>query len=150
MTFPNAEVIGFTGTRKGMTDLQKEAVTRVLAYLRPKRVLHGGCVGADADFHETVRATLPDTTIHIYPSNLPSMRAKVQGDWEAAPMAPLKRNHEIVLRVPVLVVCPAEYHEVRRSGTWATVRDAAGMGRLIVMAAPDGSTTIGGEPWNTT
>ncbi len=46
--------VGFTGTRKGMTEFQKTEVRRLLTeYMhgRDMEAHHGDCIGADTDFH---------------------------------------------------------------------------------------------------
>lgn len=44
-------VIGFTGTRHGMTNAQRDTVLKLLSEkLTPSSAVHGDCVGADADF----------------------------------------------------------------------------------------------------
>ena len=47
-------VIGFTGTRNGMSEKQTERVREILSICREELrylcVMHGDCVGADADF----------------------------------------------------------------------------------------------------
>jgi uncharacterized protein YyaL (SSP411 family) len=49
-------VVGFTGTREGMTDAQQASVLRLLLELDPHGIHHGDSVGADAQSHD-----LPDS-----------------------------------------------------------------------------------------
>ena len=43
-------VLGFTGTRNGMTAQQKNTVTEIVKMKNPIFVVHGDCEGADTDF----------------------------------------------------------------------------------------------------
>lgn len=113
-------VVGFTGTREGMTPAQKSVVAETLTYAWaqlegwvPDEVHHGGCEGADWDFHEIVRAYLPQTRIVVHPSTMPATYpAAIRQDlthrtlaeaWVFygaalvhAPAAPLVRNTRMV------------------------------------------------------
>ena len=42
-------MIGFTGTRKGMTERQKTSLNYLLASLSDCQFVHGGCHGADME-----------------------------------------------------------------------------------------------------
>ena len=45
--------IGFTGTRKGLRIDQIESIIKVFDLYTDITVIHGDCVGADTDFHNT-------------------------------------------------------------------------------------------------
>ena len=70
--------IGFTGTRRGMTQRQIERVTELIAKHEPKVVRHGDCIGADAQFHEICLASVWCDII-IHPPSNPSARAYCEG-----------------------------------------------------------------------
>jgi predicted Rossmann fold nucleotide-binding protein DprA/Smf involved in DNA uptake len=53
-------------------------------------------------------------------------------------MGNLDRNHDIVGACDVLIAAPRQPKEIRRSGTWATVRYADQFGRVIALVVPDG------------
>jgi hypothetical protein len=71
--------IGFTGTRKGMSDEQELTLMRLLAKFRkPCRLHHGMCVGADAEAHAICR----DMDIQLEghpPSNTIMMAKNLEG-----------------------------------------------------------------------
>jgi hypothetical protein len=47
--------IGFTGTRKGMSQHQKEQFVLKMFELDPSEFRHGDCEGADAEAHDIIR-----------------------------------------------------------------------------------------------
>jgi hypothetical protein len=156
-------ILGFTGTRKGLSAAQRAALPSVLATL-PERVLHGGCVGADRDFHyfivSTVKALSPyqlddrgivlpkACLIEIFPAYMDQFRWAEHAFKEDIPLValirpsngnPFARNRIIAARCDALLACPAEATEQLRSGTWSTVRYARKAGKLITIIAPDGT-----------
>ena len=125
--------IGFTGTQKGMTEGQKNALRKRLRELGAICVVHGGCIGADND------ADIIAAELGLFRWVLPSENAEKSAVNEirerrpefvrvfpAAP--PLVRNREIVKLAERLLAAPSGPVERLRSGTWATVR--AGRKRL--------------------
>jgi hypothetical protein len=139
--------IGFTGTRLGMTDEQKEAVHDLLQQWKKKSTiglegLHGDCIGADADFHQICR----DLAITVY---------KVPSNWERTtahtdapllegfePTRPYARNRILVDAATKLIGCPFNYKYTERSGTWYTMTYAANKGKSVITVFPDGSTQL--------
>lgn len=132
-------ILGFTGTRRGMTPAQRDALARCVAAL-PARAVHGGAVGADEEFNGfLIQAGMRPENIDVYPASVG--RWLLWSDvgcttYSVAP--PLVRNRIIVRRCDYLVAAPATADEVVRSGTWATVRRARKVGRPIVILLPDG------------
>jgi hypothetical protein len=133
--------IGFTGTRRGMTDGQKRRVRDLLMHharrvdrLRNLCVHHGDCKGADADFHNIASSLRLHRTIHP-PAN-DRLRAFCAGDVCLEPLPYRKRNTNILLACDLLVATPAQAHEINYSGTWATIREARRMGRAIIILEP--------------
>jgi hypothetical protein len=128
-------IVGFTGTRHGMTAAQFWVVCEVLSGLLPiAEVHHGDCVGADADFHRAAACL----TVHAHPPTDERLRAFCDADvvHEARPY--LARDADIVAASTVLIACPGERQEQRRSGTWATVRMARKAGKPVVLIYSDG------------
>lgn len=122
------KAIGFTGTRRGMTDAQKESVILLLlgAVGHGATAFHHGCaVGADTE------AAAIAEGLGLLPVEHPA------GDQ------PLKRNREIVAASEYLVAAPSQPREVLRSGSWATVRYAREAGIPIAVVRPDGTVVAG-------
>jgi hypothetical protein len=114
--------MGFTGTHKGMTEIQRNSFIRLVNELQPSSFHHGDCVGSDAEAHDMVRRFLKDCQIHIWPPADPKARAYKRPDHMELELPYLTRDKAIAYAGDVLVATPGEEHEILRSGTWATVR----------------------------
>ena len=145
--------IGFTGTRKGITEFQGEMLEQMLtgfidSVRQPINVIHGGAEGADRSFHRIICTgggyglaegdSFDVEQVDIIPSTVPDTDGSSSYDmWELAVFLgmrdvecilhdakpPLVRNKDIVNASDVMLCCPSG-EEVRRSGTWATIRYA--------------------------
>lgn len=130
--------VGFTGTQKGMTLPQAEAVRNLLGELGATRTFHGGCIGADTQFHNL------SLQFGIKPIIFPSNIRNTQGDWVGAkevysPLPPLQRNRIIVDHSDILLATPKANKEEIRSGTWATIRYARGIRKPVIIIYPEGN-----------
>jgi len=141
-------VVGFTGTREGMTPAQKETVRKILLGVTGGFwAVHGDCVGADAEFHSiclAMREQVSSAGPHCYgitirPGTGETLRAFCTGDITHPPRHPLDRNEDIVKECYVLIAAPKEWPEVQKSGTWATVRRARKLWRAHVIVLPNGN-----------
>ncbi len=126
--------IGFTGTRNGMSKKQKEEVTNLIQDYLDKQtnitIIHGDCVGADADFHEICSNLSSTIIIKIYPGKgNTDLRAYCKSDDIDEPKPYLQRNRDIVDNCDILFACPISKEEHVRSGTWYTIRYARKVGR---------------------
>jgi hypothetical protein len=134
--------IGFTGTRHGMTVKQKltlEELLRTIDHDDPNaRAAHGDCVGADAEFHTIVKKVF-GFPIEVFPPDIEDMQAKCEGDVHHPPKAYLKRDRDIVDWATYMIATPHQEKEVRRSGTWATIRYARKKNKPIHIIKPDGT-----------
>jgi Pyruvate/2-oxoacid:ferredoxin oxidoreductase gamma subunit len=147
-------IVGFTGTRKGMTDEQKAAVANLLSLLHPTEVHHGDCKGADADFNNLVRKKwlsgqfLARIVAHpgMNSKGLSPSRAYCDVDVECMTFPYLSRDMDIVLVCDELIATPAEFKEQRRGGTWATIRMARRSGKPIRIVYPDGNVKRENQP----
>jgi len=137
--------IGFTGTKRGMTEAQKESVRYILdTKIKEKgedEVIigrHGCCVGADNDFHNILRE-FPNVKIEGHPGTTGEYRAWCECDvlHEVKPF--LERNHTIVDQSNLMIATPGEMNEVLRSGTWATIRYSRKMNKELFQVFPDGT-----------
>jgi hypothetical protein len=128
--------VGFTGTQRGMTELQMAALRAVLRQFEPGEFHHGDCIGADDEAAQV--AALLEYTVHRHPPTDPSKRAYAPYDveWPAKPY--LVRNQEIVDASEVLIAAPKSKTEEVRSGTWATIRYARKLGRDLYIIWPNG------------
>lgn len=117
--------VGFTGTRKGMSDHQKRIFeTILLAMIVDGNTIdfhHGDCMGADADAHKIAKSL--GCEIFIHPPIAQSMRAFCEGIY-LAPLEYLERDRHIVDSCDILIAAPKSDKEERRSGTWYTIRYA--------------------------
>jgi hypothetical protein len=139
-------VLGFTGTRQGMTAAQKRVVAEVVhaLVLEHRRTpllsaLHGDCVGADADFDAICRAA--GLWIDCRPSTWGSTRANTNANAIAVPMRPMARNRLIVADATQMIACPPNFEEIKSgSGTWATTRFTRQAEKPLLIVFPDGTT----------
>jgi len=120
--------IGFSGTRRGMSNHQIRTLTEWMEANADivAEFHHGMCVGADTEAHGIVRAMLSDVEIHGHPGFEPThpMVAKElidEVDVLHGQDKPMDRNRVIADTVDMMLFAP-DYPETRRSGTWATFR----------------------------
>lgn len=138
--------IGFTGTRKGMTAYQKDVLDKMFwVWSRNEpheiRFHHGGCVGAD--YHAHMIAKQYGMTIVIHPPTNDKHQAMgAVADELRDPKPYLDRNHDIVDESDFLIACPKSEVEIRRSGTWATVRYARRSGKRLMLIPPEGGNSL--------
>ena len=137
--------IGFTGTRHGMTIPQHEALVKIFLSnykLRDEVVLHHGmCIGADLEAHRL--AKIFDFGCVGHPPTDTSLMAEISDlNKRLPPKYYLDRNQDIVNDTSTLIATPKEFEEVRRSGTWATIRYGARQKKHVVVINPAGYTSI--------
>lgn len=114
--------VGFTGTRAGMSAIQKQQLATVLRWLNEGDAVaftelhHGMAVGADMEA-ETIAKANGWYVVKRHPAS----------------GKPLARNRQIVAACDVLIAAPRTDQEELRSGTWATVRYARQAGKPVVM-----------------
>ena len=134
--------IGFTGTRKGMTPDQLIRFVETIGAIEKKSEIvefhHGGCIGADNDAHillkpmRTIAIVVHPPIDKTYTFNYFSGASKILPEKEY-----LDRNHDIVDACQILIACPKEKKEVKRSGTWATIRYARRIGKPVFVIEPE-------------
>lgn len=137
--------VGFTGTRKGMSQLQHGMFTALVQSFIPMGVTEfhmGDCVGSDVTAATAVVWVMqanPEVAVRIivHPPDKGIMRAHFQGASEVREPKPyLARNHDIVDETDLLIATPSGWFEERRSGTWATIRYAQKNNRPVVLLPP--------------
>lgn len=119
--------IGFTGTRNGMTDLQKKAVKKFITSEKFNELHHGDCIGSDKDIHDMIVEYREEESKKIkiigHPPKYNKYQANCKCDILLAKNDYLSRNHNIVDYTDILIATP-DCKERLHSGTWSTVRYA--------------------------
>ena len=133
--------LGFTGTQRGQTQRQRATVRGLFTELKVTELHHGDCIGSDAQ--ADLDAKRVGANIVIHPPSDDKKRAFCDYSLPVVSREPksyLERNRDIVDEgIDGLIATPKEASEVRRSGTWATVRYARSVGRRIWIVFPDGT-----------
>lgn len=153
-------VLGFTGTKRGQTVEQQATVQRLLrvalaaAKLSQRRVwvLHGDCVGADAQTHTMAKAL--GCLVGLFPPTNPRYRAFCEGaDYVHEPLEYLERDRIIGQQCLGLIGTPKETMEQIRSGTWYTIRYTSKLRhptelrfKRVNVVQPDGTVKIRQKP----
>jgi hypothetical protein len=123
--------IGFTGSRDGMSQTQKEQFVIKLFELGPTEFHHGDCEGADAQAHDIVREFFPHVKITVHPPISNYLRAFKKGDTMMPLDDYIPRDERIVDSTDYLISAPkVTDHEERRSGSWYTIRYARRKNKL--------------------
>lgn len=133
--------VGFSGTRRGMSDMQKKSVAHLVEMYSPGVFHHGSCMGADTEFHALADRALNMIVVHP-PSNERTMiRSRVTFakilTLEAKPY--LDRDRDIVDASDIMIVAPLSFEEQLRSGSWTSLRYAKKTRRPIFHIEPDGA-----------
>ena len=129
--------LGFTGTEKGMSLEQLWKFYYAVEYLMPDEMHHGDCIGADSDAAHICFLLKVKTISH--PPIDDKARAFTLSNIVLPPKGYLIRNREIVDSCDMLIATPKEMREQKRSGTWATIRYAKQINRIILIIFPNGS-----------
>jgi hypothetical protein len=130
-------MIGFTGTRNGLSARQRVALKLELAHTTDDSFMHGDCVGADAEAHQIAKDQ--GKKVYIRPSHKGIYRADCQDYEHRYAMASyLKLNRAIVKDCDLLLACPGEKQEQQRGGTWYTIRQAKNARVPVIIIFPDG------------
>lgn len=139
--------IGFTGTRAGITSMQRTALMNCLTEHGPERGHYGDCVGADYEFFLLCKAL--GIYLICHPPLDRRFRAFTHADAdEVRPMKGfLARDWDIAVESGLLIATPKENEiplssdgslKKEGSGTWTTVSYAWQLGRPTVLIFPDG------------
>ena len=141
-----AYVVGFSGTIKGMTTIQKGIfIAKITSlddlYENDVEFHHGDCEGADEEADRLVRQYCPTWKVHIHPPTNQNFRAFCDNNGDTVVHQSKKyllRNNDIAQICNELIATPESFHEMRRSGTWATVRRAKRHNKLLFIITPNG------------
>jgi hypothetical protein len=138
-------VYTFTGTRQGMTPRQHQTGFRLLDVLKPDLMNNGCCVGSDRDWHSMCRDTATIQTEYHPCNHLQMEWAKVvrqSNEFIHPVLGPIKRNHKMADSARGLIAMVSSYAQIRRSGTWATVRYALNKNMPVWIVYPDGTMRV--------
>jgi hypothetical protein len=137
-------ILGFTGSSRIITGEQIDAVEQYMVLVQPDALTHGDCIIADAIAHKRFRRLFPGRMITVWPPVNPGLRAFCGADDPhceiMTPRPYLERDQRIAQECDKLLAVPNAAGEVRRSGTWATVRYAISEGKPVTIIWPDGRT----------
>jgi hypothetical protein len=137
-------MVGFTGTRHGMTEAQRAALDEILVRRCGAfgQLRYGDAIGADAEAHVIARNN--GIRVVIHPPDVDTDRAFCQDGYVLPAKPDQERNRDIVDASAVLVACPRSAEEEPRSGTWSTVRYARKQGKPVHLVLPDGTVKVEG------
>jgi hypothetical protein len=123
-------LISITGSREGLTDWQRASLTTALRRPSVTGIVHGDCVGADAEADAIARTLgLPR---YAYPSDAYRYRAHRDRDgcvFLAEPAPPLQRNPWIIRDGEACVGLPRP----RSVGTWHAIGIALKLARPLLV-----------------
>lgn len=128
--------IAFTGTRKGMTAKQLLLVQDMINRFEGE-VYHGGCLGADREFHLLCEHKFKIT---IHPGDV--FQKNHYKNWpnleEIQPY--LDRNKTMVDKADLVFAASGTEQEELRSGTWSTIRYAIKTKKPVLIFYPNGTS----------
>lgn len=135
--------LGFTGTRFGMSVLQKRVFQLAVASKSIEEFHHGSCQGADVEAARIVRELHPSCRIVAHPGPDGDNHRELSGvdDLTLEPKTHFARNRDIVNATDLLLATPFQAERQSRGGTWYTVDFAEKFNREVGIIWPDGSTT---------
>lgn len=142
-------IVGFTGTRKGMTLPQQVTLRGVLCYLRCSVFSQGECQGADeeAAWIAWRLGCAVESEPGVGSGGLSPFQSKnmppVSKRW--APKHYIKRNEFIVEGADFVIACPFQLTEQFNGGTWWTIKYAREKHASLMIIWPDGNTQL--EHW---
>lgn len=130
-------VIGITGSRHGLSEAQKRWFDNFV--WASGEVHHGDCVGVDCEA-ATIIKRKGSWTIVSHPGDTPKWKADCSvNDIVLPEKKNLVRDRDIVDEVDFMLAFPGTMYEVKRSGTWYTIRYAKSKGKAMLIIYPDGS-----------
>ncbi len=138
----HVECIGFTGTRHGMNERQRELVRFYLKELKTKLLRHGDCIGADAEAHAIADSLGMNIIIHppVDEAHRAFCHSPEGGGSLLIEIAKrhFARNRDIVNLSNILVACPVDNERQKFGGTWYTYDYALKQRKPVICIYPDG------------
>ena len=156
-----AKTIGLVGIRRGLSHLQFHTLCRLLVVQQGRGALAGVEVAhrsndgwSGADFSRITRwmSTIPKLVVHDSGRPMeeaPVLSAESPVSWTdfsiESPTLP-SWNREIVEESDVVLACPAiVVDEDARSRTWAAIRHARSLEKLVIIVFPNGTIEVDGQ-----
>ncbi len=127
----------------GMTPNQADRLREVLHenFVPSAEFHHGDCRGADVEAASIAWSI--GFFIHCHPPINPKNRGWfARNHCESSKYDYILRDQHIVEQTGVLIATPHTDYEVRRSGTWTTVRYARNLKRPVVIIPPNGKPYV--------
>ena len=113
-------IIGFTGTRHGMSLEQIQSFRQLIAEKQPTGFHHGSCCGADVEAARIVRDIRKGAIcIEVHPGPEGDLHQTDSGQDNIfhKPKTHFARNRDIVDICDMLIACPLEMERQERGGT---------------------------------
>ena len=137
--------IGFTGTRHGMTEKQKESVKNFIYSQQFNEIHHGDCIGSDKEINDIIieyrKKNKKNIKIVGHPPKYNKYRANCKCDLMLPKNDYLSRNHDIVNATDILIATPDTKEKIH-SGTWSTIRYARKKDKKIYIFNKKGIMSI--------
>ncbi len=133
--------IGFTGTRNGMTDKQKEEFEKLIKAKDFDEFHHGTCIGSDEEAHNFIEKDKKTVKIIGHPPVWSGSVVKLLCHSLMPEDTYAKRNKNIVDSTDYLIATPDD-KERAGSGTWTTVRYARKQCKRIYIIHKNGRVSI--------
>jgi hypothetical protein len=133
-----SRIVGFTGSRHGMTAAQSQELERRL--VGATAFHHGDCIGSDKQAHDLAKEFGIKTVGH--PPKDSRLRAYCDVDELREEAEYLERDLHIVNEADEIIATPNTFVEVWRSGTWTTIRYGIQKTKLVTIIYPDGSVEV--------
>jgi hypothetical protein len=136
--------IGVTGPSTGYTVHQLDTMALMINARSVGTLIHGGCKGidceADAMFERQGHGDHGPyvRTTEVYPT-FKGQGLYAKPTYRDIARKPLDRDHLIAAKSDLLLVVPAQNHEIRRDGAWATCRYAVQYQTITLVILSDGT-----------
>jgi hypothetical protein len=130
--------LGFSGTRHGMTVLQRRDFIELVQAFQPMEFHHGDCLGADDEANLIIMELLPNCKRISHPPINATMRAFSLSDEILPEKDYLPRNLDICTASDVVIACPKEFQRQFRGGTWHVIRHCTLMKKPLHILYPHG------------
>lgn len=142
---PQTSVLTFTGSRNGMTQIQKRNVWHFMLANPYKVYVHGDCVGSDEQFGKGALALEERFSrkieIWTFPVNGP-LYASSYAHKIHKRTNHLARNREMVDLAKFVIACPPTDEPQQRGGTWYTIRYAKKQNKHGLIFLPNTDTIL--------